>query len=435
MTHMIIYTVKKGDSPSGIARQYGISPEQLIAENGIADPRRLVVGQTLVIGEPLVSYRVRSGDTVYSIARRFGTTPNALYRNNPSLGGLDALVPGTVLTVVPGESVYTTQKESGGYVYTNVSDEVLKKTLPYLTSLTIFTYGIREDGSLIDIEDEHIIELARVYGVAPVMHLSTLNENGGFSSSLAERIFENDEVEEKLLDEVERVMQSRRYEALDVDFEYIDGRYAEDYADFIEALRERLAPLGKKVYVALAPKYSADQEGLLYEGHNYRALGEAADGVILMAYEWGYSRGEPQAVAPIDKVRRVVEYAVSEIPREKILLGTPNYGYDWRLPYVAGQTVAKSLSNVEAVERAFDKSAAIEFDTVAASPYYRYFDREPGGAVEHIVWFEDARSVQATMALLEEFGLSGFTVWNLMRYFPNLWSVANGSFKLKRFYE
>ncbi len=432
---MTIYTIRSGDTPASIARRYGITPEQLIAYNGIADPRRLVVGQTLVIPEALVSYRVKGGDTVYSVAKRFGTTPNALYRNNPFLMGSDTLRPGMILTVVPPETVYRNAKESNGYVYATVSDEVLRQTLPYLTYLTIFTYGISPEGTLIDIDDERIIELARAYGVAPIMHLSSLGENGGFSSATVARIFENEELEDGIIESVIRVMESKRYEGLDIDFEYIEKQYAEDYAEFAEKLRERLAPMGKKVFVALAPKYEADQVGLLYEGHDYEALGKAADGVILMTYEWGYSRGEPQAVAPIDKVRRVVDYAVSVIPREKIFLGTPNYGYDWRLPFVAGQSVARSLSNAEAVDRAFEKRAAIEFDETAASPYYTYYDRENGNVTEHIVWFEDARSVAATMAVVEDYELRGFAVWNVMRYFPNLWNVANSSFPLKRFYE
>ena len=196
-----------------------------------------------------------------------------------------------------------------------------------------------------------------------------------------------------------------------------------------------MAPLGIQVFVALAPKYSADQEGLLYEGHDYSGMGEAADGVILMTYEWGYSRGEPQAVAPIDKVRRVVEYATSVIPPEKIFLGTPNYGYDWRLPFVMGETVARSLSNAEAVSQAWEKNAAISFDEVARAPYYNYYNRENGRPVEHVVWFEDARSVEATMALIEEFSLRGFFVWNMMRFFPSLWLVSNSSFPLRRYYQ
>lgn len=432
---MVIYTVKQGDSLYSIAAQYGTTAERIAADNLLSDPKQLVVGQTLVIPEPLVSYRVRNGDTLFSIARQFGTTPNAIWRNNPILGGGNNIVPGMVLNIVPNETVYQRQIETGGYVYPNVTEEVLRRTLPYLTYITIFTYGIGEDGKLLDIEDERIIELARSYGVAPVMHLSTLNERGAFSSKIAARFFQNPQLQDTLIDDVERVLSEKRYEALDVDFEYVEGQYAEDYVAFVRRLHERLSPLGISVFVALAPKYRADQEGLLYEGHDYRGMGEAADGVILMTYEWGYSRGEPQAVAPIDKVRRVVEYAVTEIPREKIFLGTPNYGYDWRLPFVAGQSVARSLSNAEAVSLAWEKKAAIDFDSVAASPNYRYYDRVNGRPSEHVVWFEDSRSAAATMDVVEEFNLRGFFTWNIMRFFPGLWLVANSYFPLRRFYE
>lgn len=432
---MVIYTVKAGDSLESIAAQFGTTAERLAADNLLERPGELVVGQTLVILQPLVSYRVRSGDTLYSITRQFGTNVNTLWRNNPSLGGEDEVTTGKTLNIVLPETVYSRQTESGGYVYANVSEEVLRRTLPYLTYLTIFTYGFREDGTLIDIDDERIVELARTYGVAPVMHLSSLSERGTFSTELSSRLLSDEALQGKVIDEVERVVRARRYEAIDVDFEYVDGQYAEAYVAFIRRLRERLAPLDIKVFVALAPKYNAEQEGLLYEGHDYAGMGEVADGVILMTYEWGYSRGEPQAVAPIDKVRRVVEYAVSVIPREKIFLGTPNYGYDWRLPFVMGETVARSLSNVDAVQQAWDKSALISFDETAASPTYRYYDRENTRPVEHVVWFEDARSVAATMALIDEFSLRGFFVWNVMRFFPALWLVANGSFPLKRYYQ
>ena len=151
-----------------------------------------------------------------------------------------------------------------------------------------------------------------------------------------------------------------------------------------------------------------------------------------MIYEWGYSRGEPQAVSPLDKVRRVVDYGVSVIPPEKIFLGMPNYGYDWQLPFVMGQTVARSLGNVEAVDLAGTQNAEILFDEVAQSPTFTYYARENGRPVEHVVWFEDARSVAAMLGLVKEYGLRGFAVWNLMRYFPQMWLVVNNMFRIRR---
>ena len=429
---MIIYTVQKGDSLYSIARAYGTTADRLAADNDLDSFRSLTVGQTLVILQPLLTYRVKSGDSVYSIANQFGITLNQLWRNNPSLRGGEVVVPGQFLNIVLPETIFGKEIDVNGYVYPNVSEDVLRRTLPYLTYLTIFTYGIADDGTLVEVNDERIIELARSYGVAPLMQISSLNERGVFSTETAARLFSDPALQDRVIAQIEEVLRAKRYSGVDVDFEYVEGEYAEAYVEFVRKLREALAPDGYEVFVALAPKYEADQEGLLYEGHDYRGLGEAADAALIMAYEWGYRFGEPQAVAPIDKVRRVMDYAVSQIPPEKLFLGTPNYGYDWPLPFVQGQTEGRSLSNVEALERAGEKNAAIQFDTTAASPYYHYFDRVNGRPVEHVVWFEDAKSVEATMRVVNDYNIRGLTVWNLMRYFPQLWSVLNGTFRIRR---
>ena len=64
---------------------------------------------------------------------------------------------------------------------------------------------------------------------------------------------------------------------------------------------------GFEVSVALAPKTSDDQPGLLYQGKDYGGLGAAANRVLLMTYEWGYSFSEPMAVAPVNKSRNVLD--------------------------------------------------------------------------------------------------------------------------------
>ena len=98
--------------------------------------------------------------------------------------------------------------------------------------------------------------------------------------------------------------------------------------------RQRLALL------AAWPKTSREQAGTLYEGHDYAAVAANTDAVLLMTYEWGYTYGPPMAVAPLPSVRRVVEFALTEMPPEKIFLGFPNYAYDWTLPHAPGTTRA-----------------------------------------------------------------------------------------------
>lgn len=429
---MVIYTVKNGDSVYSIARAYGTTPDRIVADNDLRNPSGLVVGQTLVIQQPLVSYRVRGGDTLYSVSQQFGISLNQLLRNNPSLMGGGNLTVGQTLNIVLPQPIYNREIDVNGYVYPNVSRETLMRTLPYLTYITVFTYGIREDGQLTVVDDEEIIELARQYGVAPIMQISSVTERGTFSTEAATRLFSDEALQEQVINNLVEILERKRYEGIDVDFEYVEGQYANAYVAFVEKLHARLSPLGYEVFVAVAPKYNAEQEGLLYEGHDYQGLGAAADGILLMTYEWGYAFGEPQAVSPLDKVRRVVDYGVSVIPPQKIFLGMPNYGYDWQLPFVMGETRARSLSNVEAVTLAGEQNAAIRFDEVAQSPNFNYFVRENGRPVEHVVWFEDAKSVAAMLGLVEEYGLRGFSVWNLMRYFPQMWLVLNNTFRIRR---
>lgn len=282
---MIIYTVKKGDSIYKIAREFGTAAEQIVADNGLSEPSALVVGQTLVILQPLLTYRVRNGDTVYSVSRQFGISVNQLYRNNPSLGGQPMLSVGQLLNIILPQPIHEREIEVNGYVYPNVNRETLLQTLPYLTYLTIFTYGIRENGTLTDVDDEEIVSLARQNGVAPIMQISSLTERGTFSSAVAARLFSDEALQDRVIEQMIEVLKAKNYAGVDVDFEYVEAQYADAYVGFLEKLHGRLAPLGYKLFVALAPKYSAEQEGLLYEGHDYAGLGGAADGVLLMTYE------------------------------------------------------------------------------------------------------------------------------------------------------
>ena len=420
----MIYTVQSGDSVYQLAKRFGTTVERIANTNGLANPAALIVGEDLVINQPTLVHRVQEGETLYGIAEQYQVDVNQLWRNNPELGGRTEIIPGQVLTISLPEPTLGTM-EVNGYAYPFINRETLRKTLPYLTYLSVFSYGIKSDGNLLEIDDEEVIALARSYGVAPIMVLTSITERGTFSSELVSQLMQDENLQDQIIESIANTLEQKGYVGVDVDFEYVPAEYASNYAEFIRKLRERLTPSGKQVWVALAPKSSGGQSGLLYEGHNYQALGNEADSVTLMTYEWGYTYGPPQAVAPLNKVREVVEYAVSVIPTEKIMLGTPNYGYNWTLPYVPGTSKAQSLGNVAARDLALEQNVAISFDETAQSPYFRYFVRENGAPIEHVIWFENARSVEATLELVREFGLRGISVWQIMNYFPQLWAVLN----------
>lgn len=275
---------------------------------------------------------------------------------------------------------------------------MLEETLPDLTAIYIFSYGFTMEGELVppSRNEDWMIAAARQQGVRPVLTLTPLGSDGRFNNNLVAALVQDQAMQRKLLWELGAVMQQKGYGGLDIDFEYIQAEDRVAFAGFVEFATQVMNLFDYPVSVALAPKTSRDQPGLLYEGVDYRLLGEAANRVMLMTYEWGYTYGPPMAVAPINMVRRVVEYAISEIPNEKISLGIPNYGYDWPLPYVRGTTKATTIGTLEAIQLAIDHGVEIRFDDIAQSPYFRYWQY----GIQHEVWFEDVRSLQAKFELM-----------------------------------
>ncbi|MBQ8510657.1 MAG: LysM peptidoglycan-binding domain-containing protein [Clostridia bacterium] len=422
---MIIHTVAPGDTISSIAARYGVPAGRIILDNELPGDT-LSPGQALIIVYHSRVHTVAPGDSLYSIAARYGVSVNQLWRNNPSLGGRGELYPGQTI-VIDYADAKRGSLQTTGYVYPFVTEDVLRRTLPYLTYLAIFSYGIRADGSLVVPDDERLIALAEEYGAKPMLVLTSLGDDGRFSTETVSAVLNNPAAVDELISNIVETMEEKGYVAINSDFEYIAPGDRDVYTAFIRQLTNALRPRGWLVDVSLAPKTSGDQPGLLYEAIDYPALAAAADTVFLMTYEWGYTYSEPRAVAPINLVEQVVDYALSVMSREKINMGMPNYGYNWRLPWIQG-TAAQSLPNQAAVALANEYGATINFDETAKTPWFRYFD----GESQHEVWFEDARSVDAKLALAAGRRLNGVGVWNVTRWFPQLWFVLNVLYNIER---
>lgn len=425
---MIIHIVAAGDTIYLLARTYSTSVQRIISDNGIMYPYTLVIGQALIITQPAKIYTVKAGESPYSIAVDNGISVQELYQNNPELSFGQPLYPNQQLVIrFWGQKVRTIS--TNGYAYPFVNRQILRRTLPFLTYLSIFSYGIHSNGNLIPPDDSELLDYARTYQALPVFVLTSLDENEVFSSALVHKLLQDITFQNKLLDQIIQTMLEKGYRGLDSDFEYIPKEDASAYVAFLKNAKLRLKEHGFFLHSALAPKTSDDQPGLLYEGHLYDEIGAICDRVLLMTYEWGYTYGPPMAVAPINKVREVVEYGVSQIPPEKIFLGIPNYGYDWTLPYVPKVSKADNIGNQEAIRIAAENGSEIQYSESAQSPFFRY----KSNGTEHEVWFEDVRSIEAKFKLLNEANLIGSGYWNVMRPFAQNWAYLSTQYNIKKY--
>jgi spore germination protein len=468
---MQIHTVQRGETLWGISQRYGVSIHNIVTANQLEDPNKLIVGLALVIPTRYRTHTVRSGENLWMIAQRYGTTVQAILEVNQIMDpsqiypGMVFVIPARTHTVQPGESLWqiaqrysttvqeiisTNQNQNPNLIFPgtvltiphrkpvtevnaytiNTGEQgarEIQEVGRYLTYSSPFAYIMKEDGSLTAINDTPIIQTSLAERVSPMMCITnfTYRDPG---SRLARTILSSTEIQDQLLTNILNIMRDKGYQGLNVDFENVYPEDRELYNQFLQRTVDRLHPEGYYVSTALAPKTSGEQKGLLYEAHDYPAHGRIVDFVVLMTYEWGYRLGPPQAISPLNQIRRVLDYAVSVIPRNKIFFGFQIYARDWLTPHVQGQE-AETFSQQEAIRRAIQYGAAIQYDPVAQSPFFRYTDAQGRG---HEVWFEDARSAQAKFDTVKVYGLRGTSYWVLGYPYPQNWLLLEDNFTIRK---
>lgn len=427
---MQIHIVHQADTLFSIANTYNTSIAAIVDANELETPDSLVIGQALVI--PIIGqfYFVQPGDSLYSIANQFGISYQELAQIN-NIAVESILSVGQRLYIPSIEKIPITSYayiEPFGDTVSETLENAAAKNSPYLTYLALFSYQVNRDGTLNEPPIGNLRQIADRNQTALTMVVSNLEE-GAFSDELAHIILTVQAVQNTLLDNIVNTAVAEGFKDVHFDFEFLQAGDKEAYNNFLRRIKGRLSQEGILLSTALAPKTSATQAGQWYEAHDYAAHGEIVDFVVLMTYEWGYSYGPAMAVSPINEVRKVIEYAVSVIPADKILMGQNLYGYDWTLPFVEDGEAARAVSPQQAITIARENNAAIQYDTTAQAPFFTYFDE---AGAQHEVWFEDARSIQAKFDLIREFNLLGIAYWKLGLAFPQNWLLLNDQFTITK---
>lgn len=418
---MLIHIVNRGEMLWQIAEYYQADINTIIEINGLINPNLLLAGQSLLVPTSGVTYTVRYGDTLWGIANRLGVPfQELLYTNrilNPNL-----IYPGVLLTI-PQRAKPGIEVNAHTYVYGINDISILEGMMDYLTYLTPFSYLIQEDGSLFPINDDLSIQFSISNNVIPMMSISNISFDNR-DEEIANIVLNDSDIIQKLLDNIIDIMLEKGYEGLNVNFKNVFPRDREALNNFLQLASSKLHEENFFISSSLPPKYGEAERGAFYDSHDYEAHGLIADFVILMTYEWGENGGFPEVISPINNIRRVLDYATSVIPSDKIFMGYEIYARDWVIPYIEGEEV-ESFSVQEAMNRAYRYRVRIEYDEIRQLPYFFYRDAQ--GRM-HEVWFEDARSAQAKFNLVKEYNLRGISYWSLGYPFPQNQHLLKNNF-------
>lgn len=209
----------------------------------------------------------------------------------------------------------------------------------------------------------------------------------------------------------ERMVAETKADGIMVDLEVLSDHTGPGLNSLMRELREKLNPKGKLVMISVSAKTSPTTPSW-YQEFNYSELAQYADYIQIMSYDKHWSTSAPGPIAPLDWVREVMSYAVTDIPPEKILMGVPYYGRAWKTS--GGGWVSKAFGWAVATETAAEFGAVITRETTPTDPVgvptFQYVDED---GCHRTAYFDDRHSWAAKLDLLDEYSLGGIGGWSM----------------------
>lgn len=154
---MQIHTINDGESVKDIAEEYGVSEDNIRANNGLGTDE-VTVGEQLLVLIPTRSYTARAGDSLDRISLRFGIRKSDIIAMNPNLS-LGKLKCGQTITLRSSARPYG-MSVGNGYFYKGCSEDRLRTLLPYLTYVTLASYSADEGGIRRMFDDRAALDIA-----------------------------------------------------------------------------------------------------------------------------------------------------------------------------------------------------------------------------------------------------------------------------------
>jgi len=280
-----------------------------------------------------------------------------------------------------------------------------KNNLKSITWISPTSSYITKGGVFVGRVSNSVLELARANNVLVV----PLVANEGFSKDIAHEFLTNLKVRDEVLSNLTSFVVNGNYDGINIDFEGVDPSDREALTEFMRLLSIKLHEHSKIVSIDVPAKTYDSKEG--WSGaYDYKALGNYCDYVVLMVYDYHWSGSSPGPISPLDWLRGVLSYTTSVMPKEKIVVGIPFYGYDWSGGRGSGVTFS------EAINLAMSTNAKVYFDDNSGEYYFK--------AQGHEVWFQGAKSTELRLNIIvHNYNITNIAAWRLGAEDPKTWEV------------
>ncbi len=308
----------------------------------------------------------------------------------------------------------------GYYVLGTKSFDSLVENGNSITDVATWSWGLDSYGNLTaDFDPAALGEVLNFAGNRQLRTYALIHNmfNGNFDNQVVSNLLNNKYAMERAVEQIYQTVTTWGLKGVNLDLENISPTDTDKLIEFVTALSERLHSGGLELTMAVPAKTDDNDSNSYTSPYNYGKLGEVVDKLIVKAYDQHYQGGPAGPIASVQWVESVINYALSQVPGEKLILGIPNYGYDW-----PKSGPAQSLTYEQTMQLAATEGANIRWHSKDKVPYFKYGkDRE--------VWFENRYSIKYKLELVKKYNLNGIALWHLGQEDPGIWQTIDDTFK------
>ncbi len=291
----------------------------------------------------------------------------------------------------------------------------LIKNKNFISEIAADTYTADGNGNVSGLVPNNQISYSNAHGINTYAMITN-----NFSSSIAKKILESKANRDSLINNILKAVEKNGYKGVNIDFENVYSYDRAYLTTFMNELYTLLHSNGYIVTISVPAKTDNDTKNEWYGAFDYKSLSNYCDELIIMAYDEHYQGGSPGPIASIGWVQNIIDYAITVIPRSKILIGIAAYGYDWS----SKGTKAYGMDGINTIASTYN--AKIKFDATSKSPYFNYIDKND---IKHTVWFENSTSIGYKLDLVNNYDLKGIAFWRLGLESSDFWTTINSRFK------
>lgn len=292
-------------------------------------------------------------------------------------------------------------------------------------------YSTDENGLVTGAPNPTVLEIAHHDGL-PVMPIVAL-----FNKKQFHELAGNVEAQQRMNEALIRECKQHGYTGFQFDIENVNYLDRDGLTALVQRSADALHKAGLQVTIATvpnAPGYPGKGGFAKWIYTDWRgafdlaALAKSVDLICLMTYDQQTRWTMPGPVAGWQWTTENLDYALKLVPKEKLSLGIPLYGYHW---YTGAPTVDKAtgdekpnlsadyIGTADALQLAAAYNGKIEWDAADHNAFF-YFYRDQ---MREWVFYTDLHTFRDRYQLVTDRGLQGFCSWVLGTEAPEIWTL------------